>query len=193
MHLFSSFFWKNEPGAVGTPRWMPPSLGCQKCHFCEKRMKKKVNKKFVELIINAAQWEKRKYRTRTPFTGRRLSNSGSRRGASSSSSTQPLHLWPILSFANYCSLGGNIVGSVVSDCSGFTPRANLYERDASSEQRREKHGREITLMLPSQKKKPGNYLFWKFYFDEKADRFECNHPRDDGTRNVILRSLARSL
>ena len=100
------FFWKNEPGAVGTPRWMPPGLGCQKCHFCEKRMKKKVNKKFFELIINAAQWEKRKYRTRTPFTGRRLSNSGSRRGASSSSSTQPLHLWPILSFSKDWCLGG---------------------------------------------------------------------------------------
>ena len=25
-----------------------------------------------------------------------------------------------------------------------------------------------------------------------ADRFECNHPRDDGTRHVILRSFARS-
>ena len=61
---------------------------------------------------------------------------------SSSSSTQPLRLWPILSFSNDCCLGGYIVGSVVSDCSGFTPRANLYERDASSEQRRETHGKE---------------------------------------------------
>ena len=34
------FFWKNEPGAVGTPRWMPPGMGRQKCHFCEKEMKK---------------------------------------------------------------------------------------------------------------------------------------------------------
>ena len=32
------------------------------------------------------------------------------------------------------------VDSVVSDSSGFTPRANRNERDASSEQRREKHG-----------------------------------------------------
>ena len=34
------FLKKNEPGAVGTPRWMPPGMGRQKCHFCEKEMKK---------------------------------------------------------------------------------------------------------------------------------------------------------
>ena len=27
------FFWKNEPGAVGTPRWMPPGMARQKCRF----------------------------------------------------------------------------------------------------------------------------------------------------------------
>ena len=56
------------------------------------------------------------------------------------SSTQPLRLWPILSFSNDCSLGGYNVDSVVSDSSGFTPQANRNERDASSEQRRKKHG-----------------------------------------------------
>ena len=35
---------KNEPGAVGTPRWMPPGMGRQKCHFFEKP--EKVRKKF---------------------------------------------------------------------------------------------------------------------------------------------------
>ena len=35
---------------------------------------------------------------------------------------------------------GYNVDSVVSDSSGLTPRANRNERDASSEQRREKHG-----------------------------------------------------
>ena len=40
-----SFFLKNEPGAVGTP-----GMGRQKCHFCEKDMKKKVNKKFSALM-----------------------------------------------------------------------------------------------------------------------------------------------
>ena len=40
--LFFSFFlfFKNEPGAVGTPRWVPPGMGRQKCHFCEKDMEK---------------------------------------------------------------------------------------------------------------------------------------------------------
>ena len=91
----------------------------------------------ISRCLLAHHWQKR---TRTPFTGRRLSSSGSRSGVSSSSSTQPLRLWPILSFSNDCCLGGYIVGSVVSDSSGFTLRANLNERDASSEQRREKHG-----------------------------------------------------
>ena len=81
-------------------------------------------------------------RTRTPCTGRRLSSIGSRSGVSSSSSNQPLRHWPILLFSDDCCLGGYIVGSVVSDCSGSSPRANLYERDASSEQRREKYGKE---------------------------------------------------
>ena len=47
----------------------------------EKQHKEKFSPLPFELIINAAQWEKRKYRTGTPFTGRRLSISGSRRGA----------------------------------------------------------------------------------------------------------------
>ena len=43
------------------------------------------------------------------------------------------------------------------------------------------------------KEKTGVLSFFEsFIFDAKADRFECNHPRDDGTRNVILRSFARS-
>ena len=36
--------------------------------------------------------------------------------------------------------GGYNVDSVVSGSSNLTPRANRSERDASSEQRREKHG-----------------------------------------------------
>ena len=43
------------------------------------------------------------------------------------------------------------------------------------------------------KEKTGALSFFEsFIFDAKADRFECNHPRDDCTRNVILRSFARS-
>ena len=42
-------------------------------------------------------------------------------------------------FKDWC-LGGYNVDSVVSDSSGLTPRANRNERDASSEQRREKRG-----------------------------------------------------
>ena len=30
MLTFFFLFLKNEPGAVGTPRWMPPGLGCHK-------------------------------------------------------------------------------------------------------------------------------------------------------------------
>ena len=37
-------------------------------------------------------------------------------------------------------LGDTMLIPFVSDSSGFTPRANRNERDASSEQRREKHG-----------------------------------------------------
>ena len=84
-------------------------------------------------------WQKR---TRTPFTGRRLSSSGSRSGVSSSSSTQPLRLWPILSFSNDCCLGGCNVGSVGSYCSGFTPRAistSATRRADKKEKNVEKH------------------------------------------------------
>ena len=43
------------------------------------------------------------------------------------------------------------------------------------------------------KEKTGALSFFEsFIFDAKADRFECNHPRDDCTRHVILRSFARS-
>ena len=54
-----SFFFKEEARprveTEGMTLPQPPEGTGQKCHFCEKRMKKKVNKKFFELIINAAQ------------------------------------------------------------------------------------------------------------------------------------------
>ena len=56
-----------------------------------------IRKAKISRCLLAHHWQKR---TRTPFTGRRLSSSESLSGVSSSSSTHPLRLRPILSFSN---------------------------------------------------------------------------------------------
>ena len=61
-----------------------------------------------------------------------------------------------------------------------------------AQERKHFHGKNyVNASIP--KEKTGALSFFEsFIFDAKADRFECNHPRDDCTRNVILRSFARS-
>ncbi len=149
---FHFFFleWARRGGdtLMDAPRHGPPEMS-----FLRKRNEKVSEQKVpwannkcgtmrkakISHCLLSPYWQKR---TRSPFTGRRLSSIGSRSGVSSSSSTPPLRHWPILLFSHNCCLGIYFEGSVVSDCSGWSPRANLFERDASSEQRREKRGQE---------------------------------------------------
>ena len=143
--------------ALRKDRWCSAEKGTKstKKGEGEQRQKEKLSPLPFELIMNAAQWENRKYRT-AYFRITDKSERGRRSLVVASQAVGVVAVCrphrrpnPFVSGQSFVFpmtvAFGMRFGSVVFVCSGFPPRANLYELDATSEQRREKHDKENNL------------------------------------------------
>ena len=155
---FISFFQAHAiEEAFRKDRWCSAEKGAgsTKKGEGEQRHKEKLSPLPFELIINAAQWEKRKYRA----AYLRITDKSERGRRSLVVASQAVgvlavcrpHRRPIPSVSGPSFLFpmsdafGLLFGSVSSVCTCSPPRADHYELDASSEPRREKHDKENNL------------------------------------------------